>query len=327
MSEVTNWLLQSQPWIKYRTLIDILNRDENDAQVLAARQEMLSDSQVQGLLADLSAWPGPPLKRHNDAGHLLHKLVFVAELGINKGDYGMAQIASNIMQHQSKEGAFSVVANISPHYGGTGEDQQTWMLCDAPSLLYALIKFGFGDDPRVQAAVQHLVNTGMDQGWPCAVSPELGKFRGPGRKTDPCPYATLIALKSLALLSNWRDSQVCRDGAETLLQLWEQRKERRPYLFAMGTDFAKLKAPLIWYDILHVTDVLTRFSWLCNDGRLLEMINIIKVKADNQGLFAAESVWKTWSDWDFGQKKNPSPGMTLFVYRILKRISVDSTSL
>jgi len=32
--------------------------------------------------------------------------------------------------------------------------------------------------------------------------------------------------------------------------LWEKRREQKHYLFAMGTDFNKLKAPLIWFDIL-----------------------------------------------------------------------------
>ncbi len=29
--------------------------------------------------------------------------------------------------------------------------------------------------------------------------PALGKFRGPGRKDDPCPVANLYALKALSL--------------------------------------------------------------------------------------------------------------------------------
>ena len=269
---------------------------------------------------ELAGWPGLALKRHNDAGHLLHKAVFLADLGVKASDPEINQIAEKIMQHQSQEGAFQVITNISPTYGGTGEDMFSWMVCDTPSLLYALIKLGYSQDKRVQAAVKHLASLGTDDGWPCTVAPEQGKFRGPGRKADPCPYATLISLKALAQLPEWRESKVCRDGAEALLKLWEQRKERRPYMFAMGTDFGKLKAPFIWYDILHVTDVLTGFPWLREDKRLQEMVDIIRVKADKRGLFTAESVWKAWSDWDFGQKKTPSSGITLFASRIIKRM-------
>jgi hypothetical protein len=63
--------------------------------------------------------------------------------------------------------------------------------------------------------------------------------------------------------------------------------------------------PLIWYDILHVFEVLTQFPHLKNDKSLLEMINITGAKADKKERFAAESVWKPWSGWEFGQKKEP----------------------
>ena len=173
----------------------------------------------------------------------------------------------------------------------------------------------------IHTAARHLASLSFDNGWPCTVASELGKFRGPGRKTDPCPYATLITLKALAQIPEWRDSRACSIGAETLLKLWEQRKERRPYLFAMGTDFAKLKAPLIWYDLLHVLEVLSQFPSLRKDKRLLEMVDVMKAKSDAEGRFTAESVWKAWSEWEFGQKKNPSFLITLQVNRIIKRIS------
>jgi hypothetical protein len=148
----------------------------------------------------------------------------------------------------------------------------------------------------------------------------FGKFKGPGRKDDPCPYANLIMLKALANHPKWKNDKTCKNGAETLLQLWDQRKERKPFLFGMGTDFKKLKTPLIWYDILHITDVLTRFEWLHKDERLLEMIDIIKDKADENGLFKAESVWRAFKDWDFGQKKEPSPWISYLVYNIAYRV-------
>lgn len=105
-----------------------------------------------------------------------------------------------------------------------------------------------------------------------------------------------------------------------LLRLWEQRKERRPYLFAMGTDFAKLKAHLIWYDILHVLDVLTQISWLKEDDRLQGMVAIDKSKEDEHGRFTPESVWRAWKDWDFGQKREPSTWLTLLARRMLNRL-------
>ena len=62
-----------------------------------------------------------------------------------------------VMAHQSPEGAFQTLVNIPERYGGTGEDTWTWVLCDAPTLLYALLAMGLGDDPAVQRAVKHLL--------------------------------------------------------------------------------------------------------------------------------------------------------------------------
>lgn len=321
MREPIDWLLSGSPWVQYRARLDLLGETERSKDVKAARQAMLDHPQVQALVNELRDWPGPPLTRHNDASHLLHKLVFIADLGLRVTDPGVDQIVDRVLAHQSAEGAFQVKVNIPTHFGVTGKDQFAWMLCDAPSVVYAFVKLGV-KDRRVKVAAKHLANLIRDNGWPCAVTAELGKFHGPGRRSDPCPYANLITLKALAQTREWHADDVCRTGAETLLSLWQQRNAQRPYLFAMGADFAKLKAPLIWYDVLHVTEVLTQFEWLKNDKRLGEMMTIVKAKADDRGRFTPESIWQAWHDWDFGQKREPSAWLTLIARRMLKRARV-----
>jgi len=318
MDEVTTWLTAGPPWVAYRTFVDLLDLPEDDDLVQTARQSMLINPKIQALIVELAQWPGTVLKGHNDANHLLHKLVFLADLGLNAGDPGMDTVIERILAHRSPEGAFQVLVNIKPAYGGTGKDQLAWMLCDAPLVTYALLKFGLHDEERVRVAVQYLTSLVRENGWPCAVSPDLGKFRGPGRKADPCPYANLTMLKMLSKCPDL-DQEVASVGAETLLGLWEQRKERRPYLFAMGTHFSRLKAPLIWYDLLNLIDVLTCFPWLNNDPRLGEMLDILQSKADGQGCFTPESIWTAWKDWEFGQKRQPSARLTLISRRALKR--------
>jgi hypothetical protein len=88
----------------------------------------------------------------------------------------------------------------------------------------------------------------------------------------------------------------------------------------MGTDFRKLKAPFVWYDILHVLEVLSQFTWLRKDARLLQMLAILKSKMDEEGRFTPESVWTAWKDWEFGQKKTPSRWLTLLAWRIIGRV-------
>ena len=320
MNQPIDWLLNGPPWVEYRARVELLGQPEDHPEVHHAREAMLAHPQVRRLMDEVGEWPGPILKSHKSAGHVLHKLVFLADLGLRAGDAGVDEIIDRIQAHQSEEGPYQVLVNINPRYGGAGEDQFAWMLCDAPLTLYALSQFGQGDSPEVRQALDHLVRLERENGWPCAVTPDLGKFRGPGRKADPCPYATLLMLKLLAQYPEYHDDPSVRIGVETLLSLWTQRKERRPYLFAMGRGFAKLKAPLIWYDILHVTDVLTRIPWARDDSRLLEMVEIVRGKADEEGGFTAESVWRDWKGWDFGQKREPSRWVTLVAQRVLRRV-------
>ncbi|MDQ1281587.1 MAG: hypothetical protein QG670_2852, partial [Thermoproteota archaeon] len=261
MTDVIMWLLEGEPWVEYRTRIDLLGQSEDEAEVRRARTAMLSDLNIQSLLTELANWPGVVISSHKSAGQSFHKLSFLAELGLTKDDPPIGKIIKKIYGHTSSEGPFQLPTNIPMHFGGSGKEEWAWALCDAPTIIYSLIKFDLGKDDQLHRAVTYLAGLVRNNGWPCAISKELGNFRGPGRKDDPCPYATLIMLKMLAQLEEWRDSKETRIGAESLLNLWEKSRDLHPYQFYMGTDFRKLKAPFIWYDLLHVVDVLSHFTW------------------------------------------------------------------
>jgi len=281
---------------------------------------MLVHPQVQGLIADAAVWPGYALKRHNDASHPIYKLSTLADFGLRTDDPGLAASIKAVMAHQSPEGAFQSLVNVAKAFGGTGEDGWTWMLCDSPTLLYTLLAMGLDDDRRVQQAVNHLMGLANDNGWRCVAAPELGKFRGPGRKDDPCPIADVFALKALAHVPALLDSPATRAGAEMLLQHWEHQSERKIYMFGIGTDFRKLKYPFVWYDILHVVDVLSCFPFVHTDPRFQEMVETITAQADEKGRYTASSMYKPWKGWSFADKKNPSPWLTFLVLRVQRRI-------
>jgi hypothetical protein len=320
MELLIQWLLQGDPWVVYRTRLDLLQQNPDDPEVSKARMEMITHPLVRKILDDLNGWSGAAISSHKSASQPMHKLSFLADLGLNRQDKEIDSISEKVMQHQSDQGPFQMMMNIPTHFGGNGVDTWAWALCDAPILLYALAKFGYDDDERVKRAIQHLTGLVRANGWPCAVSPEVGKFRGPGRKEDPCPYATLVMLKLLRALPDWQDSSEALAGVESLLSLWVNRQERHPYLFYMGTDFCKLKVPFVWYDILHVCEVLTQFPWLRGDERLQEMVNIFTQKRDNEGRFTSESIWAAWKEWEFGQKKIPSRWLTFLVMRMQNRM-------
>jgi len=319
--ERIDWLLASdEPWTQYRTMIDLLHEQDDAAEVQRVRTEMLRHPKVVGLVRAASRWPGQALRRHNDATHPLYALSTLADFGLRATDRGMVGTINRMLAHPSPEGAFLSLLNIPKAFGGTGEDQRSWMACDAPTLLYVLLAMADKDDPRIRTAVDHLVGLTEENGWRCRCAPELGRFRGPGRKEDPCPIANVYALKALSLTEGPAGGPAARLGAEALLSHWEHRKDTKLYLFGMGSDFHKLKYPFVWYDILHVAEVLSRFAWVHNDRRFLEMVGAVEAHADDEGRFAPGSMYRAWKDWSFADKKQPSPWLTFLVLRIRERL-------
>ncbi|MBA4385602.1 MAG: hypothetical protein C0410_12760 [Anaerolinea sp.] len=317
MEQPIEWLLSTSPVVEYQTRKQIIKQTENEPSVISARRAMLEHPMVINLVKEVNNWPGSLLASHKSAGHSLHKLVFLAEIGLKKNDPGMQELISRVMDHQDPIGPFEILTNIPTHFGGSGEDAWAWSLCDAPSVLYALVKFGLEDNPRVKQGIKYLTDLVRDNGWPCACSPQLGTFRGPGRKSDPCPYANLIMVKLMAAIPELLNSEACHQGAESLLHCWAERQTYHPYIFYMGNDFCKLKAPLVWFDIIHVAYVLSQLPWMKDDPRLVEMKTIIASKADAEGRYTPESIWTAWKEWDFGQKKAPSPYLTYLATKIL----------
>ena len=174
MSTVTQWLTDSpEPWTRYRTLRDLLGRQEDDAEVVAARAALLAHPAVQGLIAQAATWPGRAIGRHNDASHPIYALSTLADFGLAATDPGLDRAAAAVLAHRSADGALQSVLNVAPAFGGTGEDTWSWALCDAPTLLYALLALGLEAEPGVQAAIGHLVDSvavkltaaGAGQSW------------------------------------------------------------------------------------------------------------------------------------------------------------------
>lgn len=314
------------PWVRYRTWLDLAGLPADDPRVTESRAEILRHPLIRGLLAELDSWPGVVLNSHKSAGQQYHKLAFLAEVGLTAEDGALAGVLGKIAEHLGPDRIPRLSASIPQHFGGDGQESWAWALCDAPLLLWTIRKM----DPAGQivtgtsSALGYLAGLVRANGWPCTVSKELGSFRGPGRKDDPCPYATLLMLKLLldahANPSGFPTDTPVAAGIGSLLGLWQASREQHPYQFYMGTDFRKLKAPFIWYDLLHVLDVLSRSAAATQDSRFADMLQLMNAKAGPDSLFTPESEWKAWNAWEFGQKKQPSAWLTFLVYRINRRV-------
>ena len=317
MNAINFILDKGEIWLQYAAKINILN--ENKECLVDLRRQALADLRIKAYLRDVADYHGILVSNHKNPDLPIHKLLFLLDVGFDI-DVPEIQVATaKIMENKDGSGVYKSLTNIPKRFGGIGKDTFGWCLCDAPLLLFALFQTGVDYEVHIKRGVDYLVGFSRDCGFPCTVSSEFGKFKGPGRKSDPCPYASLVMLKLLSVIPEYRESKVAENTAMSLLSLWENSLERHPYMFYMGTDFRKLKAPAMWYDIVSVTDVLSRYECVKSDARFREIITMLKDKRDSNGLFTPEAVYQKFNDWDFGQKKSPSPYLTYLCCRILNR--------
>jgi len=321
MSLYNNLLATSEDWLKYAIRTNLLGEDKNSLQEL--RNNAVNCEKIKLFLNDITDFHSITVTNHKNPVLPIYKLNFLLDIGLDSAIPQIKNAIDEVLKHKDENGVYLSLINIPKHFGGSGENLFAWCLCDAPLLLYALLKAEVNYKKYIEQGVKYLLTFYKQNGYSCTVSSSLGKFRGPGRKDDCCPYATLLMAKLLSYIPEYKNSSIAYELVEALLSLWEKSTEKHPYMFYMGTDFRKLKAPEIWYDILSVSDVLSRFENVRKDKRFIEMISIIKEKQDDNGFFTPDAIYLKYKDWDFGQKKIPSAYLSYLCLKILKQAGYE----
>lgn len=260
------------------------------------------------------------LKRHNDASHPLSILLFLIDNNLIEKDK-LKELNTSIIEND-----FTVNMNIPVSFGGTGKPIYTWIMCDLPLTLYISIKLnGNKITQKHKSFIDEIANRMEINGWRCSNKGNIGKFRGPGKKDDECPIATLNVLKLLTVTKDDEYIEQKKTGIQTIENLWNDRKKRKAYLFGMGTDFMKIKYPMIWYDVLNTVNVLSHYPYAIETKAFNEMFGIINRRIQRKN-YIPESVYQYWKGYDFGQKKTNSEYIERTIKQIEKRIQLTPAS-
>ena len=172
----TNWLLEkNNPSIRYLTLTEILNKSENDDQVIDAKDEIMKKGIVPKILNKQtkgSYWES--IERAYTAKYkgTVWQLIILAELAANKKErrikkclriycYNLQEYKSggSSMWHSSKIGG-GRFSGVIP--------------CLTGNMVWSLIKFGYLEDIRVKNGIKWITtyqrfDDGIEQrpkGWP-----------------------------------------------------------------------------------------------------------------------------------------------------------------
>jgi len=78
----SHWLLESNPWTKYRTLVDLLDTSSVENEVINAKMELNDDPSIKTLITKALEWFPQSITRHNDPKICYYKLRMLADFGL-----------------------------------------------------------------------------------------------------------------------------------------------------------------------------------------------------------------------------------------------------
>jgi len=291
-----DWLLEDdQPSIQYLTLTQLLHRKERDPEVRAAKARIPKV----GWAAEILARRDPAGWWVRDRGWLEPRftsthwnMLALADLGATRSIPEVGRSSEYWMAKSPLQGG---------GVGGFGKGKGHH--CYTANMARALIRLGYGDDPRVRKTLDWLVETSHPNGgWTCRFS-----------TAGPAPSRSLDAWEGLGAFAAYPRSkwtapmQACVDrAAEYYLdrELHVQGDRYEPwYRFHWPVHY--------YYDLLVGLDCLTALGY-GHDRRLGYALDLLRAKRRSDGrwlLDAAQPDYDPESARWFAQhpEKRPAP--------------------
>jgi hypothetical protein len=297
--KVLDWLMEGPAWLKYAVGLQLLDAPPDV-------KPALQDSSIQTIISRLKGQAAgiPAIKsgqvHYTETGKAYWDLFFLADIGLTISDTGLEAEAEEIFRYQSRDGSFTIPPNVQDNY-----------FCMSAILISSLAKMGYRDDPRVVKYLRMAMGSQMaGGGWDC-----YGESYSSGIS---CPMDDMNILMLLGNYLDYRENHILDKAIDHLLAHWEEGANI--YGFGVGKRFRSLHYPAIKYGILRVLDALSFFPYAVKSRGFQSMLDFVHAKAVN-GRYFAESTDTVYTDFDFGQMKEPSRWITFLVGRIDKRVA------
>ena len=315
------WLLESEPWTKLRTEIDILGTQISSRKIKALRTEIINNPQIIQLIQEISDWLPSAPGRNNDPKLSYFKLRMLSDFALSHKNEQIKKIIKKADAHKINE--LFAVRGIPPERPKKGEKFQksdpfadAWHVspCNSPMITYSLLALGCSNS-SVQKSVSEISDLwDTPQGWFCHYFFVNSQFK---KLNVGCPMAGLMALEVFSQIPELKESKQAKNAFAPLEFHWKHKKSI--YYFGRSKKFWTLKYPFVWYNALYLADVLTRFDFLKRHKLIQEIVDWIEELQDEQGEFKPTSIFMPYKSWTFGNKKEPSPWITFLCCRILQR--------
>ncbi len=323
-NDSTNWLLEdSNPSVKYFTLVDILDKSRKTTEVLESRKKIMKSELIQKILLKQNPegyWFEPEnfyIKRKYKG--TVWNFIILAEIGADGNDKRIKKTCEFILKNsQNKEsGGFAYCSLKS----GGGADSKV-LPCLTGNMVWCMIRSGYIDDLRVQKGIEWITTyqrfddgiQELPKNWP--YKKHINCF---GKHS--CHMGAVKTLKALTEIPEEKRSKdvkiTIKNGVEYLL---------KHHIYKRSHDLSKISKPswlqlsfphMYQSDILEILAILTRLGY--KDNRMQDAIDILSSKQNEDGSWNLERTFNGRFITNIETKGKPSKWITLNALRILKR--------
>jgi len=318
------WLLEaSDPAVRAAALVRLMGRRDDDPEVSEARSRAMTVDPIAGILAAQDPegfWvkPGPgygPKYRST-----VWSLVFLEQLGADPG------------HPQIRDAAEYLLAWTATATGGLGcsggtrvPPPSSVLHCLNGNLVRALIRFGFLDDPRVEAAIEWQARTITGEGvarWYASGTSGPG-FECGVNDGRPCAWGAVKALRGLAAIPPRRRTALVRRAIAVGVE----------FLFSRDPSVADYPMPIgdtepskLWFtpgfpsgysaDLIQVLEVLSELGHGA-DPRLEPAKEWLLERQDDRGRWRNRYAYNRKTIVDIERQGRPSKWVTLRACTVL----------
>jgi len=317
----TEWLLEpSDPSVRYWALKDLLDLEEDDPDVVAARDMVMESHAVTAILGAMNPegyWENPDDMYIPKYTATTHQLLILAELGARRTPK-IEKAVEHIFMFQRNSGHF--LTEMPKTERGRDSAVKDGCCFDG-NILYYLIRFGYLDDPRTRRTLSFQVEYHDDDnaGWRCRAYP-----------IDPdrvfpvnCYMGAAKVLKALSIIPEEMRSLGMR---RVILREVDNIMDNNIYQYLRNPDgsrkdkagWKRFGFPLFYQaDVLEILDTLTRLG--VRDPRMKPSMDMLLDAQQRDGTWLLKDTFNGKMIVDIEEKHKPSKWITLRAMRVLKR--------
>ncbi|MBC7259964.1 MAG: hypothetical protein H5T65_12035 [Chloroflexi bacterium] len=341
-----DWLLEpDNPFVRYHALRQLLGCGDDDSDVRQARAAIPESPVVRRIWARQAPeghWGDPSSPYLPKYKATYWTLMLLGFLGLSRDEEPIRRAVEHVLAFQGPEGGFrergeegarreyAYVARRARQRGKSPPPEtdfiadllhQSVLSCLTGNVVAALLRLGYGDDPRVWRAVNWLVDVqNADGGWLCPY------WRAHVRDTHGCFYGTICSMEAFAEIPEERRTAAVRDAAaraaEFLLMHHLYKADHHDFA-VIKPQWLTLAFPWFYgYNILRGLWVLVRLGY--RDSRMEDALAVLQRKRTPDGVWVLENAPQGRIQADLEKKGQPSKWLTLMALWVQKGMADGS---